>query len=77
MVVRPKKNFRHVSWSSIETLDKTQAYMATKATNQPDWKAKGLIFVGNFLLSKDDYDVIGEESKRRKPSPDFLFCWWA
>lgn len=75
MRVIPRMNFKMMGTS--ETLDKTKAYMATKATNQPDWKAKGLIFVGNFLLSKDDYDVIGEESKRRKPSPDFLFCWWA
>jgi len=77
MVVRPKKNFRHVSWSSMETLDKTRNYWATKATNQPDCEAKGLIWVENFLLNKDEYDVVGEESEPKTPSPDFLFCWWA
>ena len=61
MVVRPKKNFRHVSWSSMETLDKTKNYWATKATNQPDWEAKGLIWLNNFLLNKDEYDVVGEQ----------------
>ena len=74
MVVRPKKNFRHVSWSSMETLDKTKNYWATKATNQPNWEAKGLVFIGNFLLSTDDYEVVGEESKAPL---NFRPCWWA
>ena len=77
MVVRPKKNFRHVSWSSMETLDKTRNYWATRATNQPNWEAKGLIWVDNFLLGTGEYDVVTEESEPKTPSPDFLFCWWA
>ena len=75
MKVRPKKDFKMMGAS--DTLDKTRAYKATKATNQPNWEAKGLIFVDNFLLSKDDYEVVGEESEGKNPSPDFLFCWWA
>ena len=75
MRVRPKKDFKMLGTS--DTLDKTRAYKATKATNQPNWEAKGLIFVDNFLLSKDDYEVVGEESDRKSTSPDFLFCWWA
>ena len=54
MVVRPKKNFKYIGWATTETLDKTRNYWATKATNQPDCEAKGLIFIGIFLLSKDD-----------------------
>ena len=72
MRVRPKMNFKMMGTS--ETLDKTRAYSATKATNQPDWEAKGLIFVGNFLLSKDEYDVVTEESEA---TPTHEFCWWA
>ena len=75
MRVRPKKDFKMLGTS--DTLDKTRAYKATKATNQPNWEAKGLIFVGNFLLGKDDYEVVAEESDRKSTSPDFLFCWWA
>ena len=75
MRVRPKMNFKMMG--SSDTLDNTRAYMAIKATNQPDWEAKGLIWVDNFLLSKDEYDVVTEESKGKSPSPDFLFCWWA
>ena len=77
MFVKPKKNFRHISWATTETLDKTKAYKATRATNQPNWEAKGLIWVENFLLNKDEYDVVTEKSKGKSPSPDFLFCWWA
>ena len=58
MVVRPKKNFKYIGWATTETLDKTKSYWATKAINQPDYEAKGLIFIGNFLLSKDDYEVV-------------------
>jgi len=58
MVVRPKKNFKYIGWATTETLDKTKSYWATKAINQPDHEAKGLIFIGNFLLSKDDYEVV-------------------
>ena len=72
MRVRPKMNFKMMGTS--ETLDKTKAYKAIKATNQPDWKAKGLIFVGNFLLSTGEYDVVTEESEA---TPTMQFCWWA
>ena len=72
MRVRPKMNFKMMGTS--DTLDKTRAYKATKATNQPDWEAKGLVFIGNFLLSTDDYEVVGEESK---VPLNFRPCWWA
>ena len=62
MVVRPKKNFKYIGWATTETLDKTKNYWATKAINQPDYEAKGLIFIGNFLLSKDDYEVVSSNS---------------
>ena len=72
MRVKPKMNFKMMG--SSDSLDKTRTYNATKATNQPDWEAKGLIFVGNFLLSKDEYDVVTEESEA---TPTHEFCWWA
>ena len=62
MVVRPKKNFKYIGWATTEALDKTRNYWATKATNQPDYEAKGLIFIGNFLLSKDDYEVVSSNN---------------
>ena len=74
MIVRPKKNFRHISWATTETLDKTKAYKATRATNQPNWEAKGLIWVDNFLLGTGEYDVVTEESEA---TPTHEFCWWA
>jgi len=72
MKVRPKMNFKMLGTS--ETLDQTRAYKATKATNQPNWEAKGLVFIGNFLLSKHDYDVVGDEKAYK---PNFRHCWWA
>ena len=38
-------------------------YIATPATNQPDWKAKGLVFISNrhdwsVLVGKEDYRAI-------------------
>jgi len=36
-------------------LDKNKTYLAVPATNQPDWKSKGLMFVGGMLLSKEQY----------------------
>jgi hypothetical protein len=74
MVVRPKKNFRHVSWSTTETLDKTKVYPATPAIGKYGGEAKGLIWVGNFLLGEGEYDVVTEESE---PTPTMQFCWWA
>ena len=62
MVVRPKKNFKYIGWATTETLDKTKSYWATKAINQPDYETKGLIFIGNFLLSKDDYEVVSSNN---------------
>jgi hypothetical protein len=41
--VRPKENF--LLWGTGIRLDKTKKYWAVDATNQPDWKRKGLIFV--------------------------------
>jgi len=74
LFVKPKKNFRHIGWATMETLDKTKTYKAIKAVNQPDWEAKGLIFIDDFLLNKDEYDVVTEESEA---TPTHEFCWWA
>jgi hypothetical protein len=66
MRVRPLGNYELLG-TEIK-LDKTKVYDAVLATNQPDWEAKGLIFVNfgvktyhgtfaNFsmLLNKDEY----------------------
>jgi len=33
-----------------------------------------LIWVDDFLLNKDEYDVVAEESEA---TPTHEFCWWA
>jgi hypothetical protein len=58
MRVRPLENYELLG-TEIK-LDKTKVYNAVPATNQPDWKAKGLIFVDDdhhfgFLLSQTEY----------------------
>jgi len=66
MRVRPLENYELLG-TGIK-LDKTKVYDAVPATNQPDWKAKGLIFVDvrghfGFLLSRTEYTK--EEMERR------------
>jgi len=41
--VRPKENYKLLGTNAV--LDKNLVYLAIDATNQPDWKAGGLIFV--------------------------------
>lgn len=61
MKVRPNDNYRLLG--TLVRLDKNKIYEAVKATNQPDYKEKGKIFVvvdplTSFLLEKGEYKVI-------------------
>ena len=57
MKVKPKENYRLLG-TSIE-LDKNEIYHATIASNIPDCKERGLIFVDGVLLEKGEYEIVG------------------
>ena len=59
MRVQPKLNYR-VPNNDMEPLDKNRVYHATVASNQPNYKEDGLIFVGNYLLKRGEYTVVKE-----------------
>ncbi len=57
----PNESFRFAG----ETKARVHAgatYAATPATNQPNWKAEGKVFVGELLLTKADYVLAPVES---------------
>lgn len=60
MLVKPNLSYqfdmlsRKYPWA----LKKGRIYRAVHATNQPDWKKKGKIFVGEVLLEKGEYRVV-------------------
>jgi hypothetical protein len=67
MIIQPKDDFRLLGMGyNLPMLDKTRTYDARPATNQPDWEAKGKIFVSfhslteepSILLERGDYEII-------------------
>ena len=65
MRVRPLNDFKMLS--TRISVSKDKVYDAIPATNQPDWKERGLIFIQGaegdtsdigFLLDNTDYEVI-------------------
>ncbi len=64
--IRPKHAYRHASYPASTALDPTVTYDAVHATNQPDWKKQGKIFVespGNapeMLLKKGEYAIVSQ-----------------
>lgn len=64
MKVRPNENYRLLGTSIV--LDNTKSYNYSHATNQPDWKEKGLIFVHEsdeddcvgVLLGTGEYEIV-------------------
>ena len=64
MKIKPKLNY---SMSGYGQLNKDKTYNAVLATNQPDYEAKGKIFVEanqdlriELLLKKGEYEIIKE-----------------
>jgi hypothetical protein len=57
MKVKPNESYKLLGTSI--TLDKNLVYDADHATNQPDWKERGLIFVEEILLEKGEYEIVG------------------
>ena len=64
MKIKPNDDYRHANYPSNTALNSEEVYEATHATNQPDWKARGLIFVAcpngapELLLSSQDYEIV-------------------
>ena len=55
MKVKPKENYKLLGTSIV--LNKNKTYNAVIATNQPNYKEKGLIFVDDVLLNANEYIV--------------------
>ena len=56
MRVKPKLNYQLLG-TSIR-LNSKKVYRATIASNQPDYKKQGLIFVRGILLDKTEYMIV-------------------
>lgn len=56
MKVKPTRNYY---WTGQRTLDSEKVYEAEHATNQPNWERDQLIFVEGYLLSSEEYEVVG------------------
>lgn len=55
--IQPKMNYKCAVFSK-PPLDKTKTYNGHIATNQPNYKKKGLIFCNGYLLEKGEYKLI-------------------
>lgn len=64
MRVKPKLAYRHANYPASTALDPAKVYEAVHATNQPDWKEKGKIFVDSpngapeMLLMEGEYEIV-------------------
>ena len=56
MKIKPNDNFRLLG-TDIE-LDKNKIYEAEDASNIPDHKERGLVFVNGILLDKSEYEIV-------------------
>jgi hypothetical protein len=61
ILIKPNDNYRCANYAR-QSLDKNKVYSATIATNQPDYADKGLVFCGDYLLNKNEYTVISENT---------------
>jgi hypothetical protein len=60
MKIKPKLAFRNPC-IPINEMDVDKVYDAEDATNQPNWKEKGLIFAGGHLLEQGEYTIVEDE----------------
>jgi hypothetical protein len=56
MKVKPLQKYY---WSGQCALDSEKVYDAEYATNQPNWEKYGLVFVEGYLLTSEEYEVVG------------------
>lgn len=70
--IRPKFAFKNFGGAFGIVMNPKRIYRAIPATNQPDYKEKGLVFItvkqkrgkDEFLLSKEDYVVVKKKLKK-------------
>ena len=63
MLVKPKLSFREAGFEGMGgkfpwAVKANRVYKAMPATNQPNYKREGKVFVGELLLTKKDYTVV-------------------
>ena len=56
MLVKPNKNYKMLWTNKCVWTDQT--YEAIIATNQPNYKEKGAIFINEILLEKGEYTIV-------------------
>ena len=61
MKVKPKENYK--LYCTRIKISKDKIYDAVIATNQPNYKEEGKIFVDEILLTKDEYDIVPDDPK--------------
>ena len=58
MKIKPNENYKLMGTYPVITLDKNKVYDGIIATNQPDYEEKGLVFCGDILLERGEYEVV-------------------
>ena len=64
MRIRPNMAYRHANYPTATALDPGKVYNAIWATNQPNWKERGLVFVDSpagapeMLLDHTEYKEV-------------------
>jgi hypothetical protein len=63
MLIKPKSSFREASFEGLGgrfpwAVKANRVYKAMPATNQPNYKKEGKVFVGKLLLTKKDYTIM-------------------
>ena len=56
MKIKPNESFKLLG-TGIE-LDKNKIYESEDASNIPDYKERGLVFVNGILLDKSEYEIV-------------------
>jgi hypothetical protein len=72
LLVRPKSAFTNVGGTFGVRLNPKRIYRAVIATNQPNYKKRGLIFIDvkqkagtdEFLLDKEDYIIVKKKLRK-------------
>ena len=62
MRIKPKLAYRNPC-IPINKMNPEQVYFAEHATNQPNWREKGLIFAYGHLLEKGEYVIVKDDKE--------------
>lgn len=71
MKVKPNESYKLLGTSL--SLVKGRVYKAIIATNQPDYKEKGLIFVRGILLGNGEYEIVQPKEVKKKHEQGFVY----